>query len=148
MRASLPVASLCSACFFIFLLLFHRHTCILSLSPGLSGIHPHMSHITTHTHDTHETIGDTRETASVFVCRNLLEERARLFVFDPKVRRHVDRRGTGGTVVCTSGGVEAIYVCVLPAPAIANRGRQPDRVLGKQAAAVHACTDGRTKSIT
>lgn len=30
--------------------------------------------------------GDTRETASVFVCRNLLEERAHLFVFDPKVR--------------------------------------------------------------
>ncbi|TFJ86849.1 hypothetical protein NSK_001937 [Nannochloropsis salina CCMP1776] len=31
--------------------------------------------------------GDTRETASVFVCRNLLEERARLHVFDPKVTR-------------------------------------------------------------
>lgn len=29
--------------------------------------------------------GDTRETASVFVCRNLLEERAHLFVYDPKV---------------------------------------------------------------
>lgn len=33
------------------------------------------------------TTGDTRETASVFVCRNLLEERAHLFVFDPKVTR-------------------------------------------------------------
>lgn len=31
--------------------------------------------------------GDTRETASVFVCRNLLEERAQLHVFDPKVTR-------------------------------------------------------------
>jgi UDP-N-acetyl-D-mannosaminuronate dehydrogenase len=32
-------------------------------------------------------LGDTRETASVFVCRDLLAERAQLFVFDPQVER-------------------------------------------------------------
>jgi len=31
--------------------------------------------------------GDTRETASAFVCRDLLEERARLAVYDPEVER-------------------------------------------------------------
>jgi UDPglucose 6-dehydrogenase len=32
-------------------------------------------------------VGDTRETASSFVCANLLEERANLHVYDPKVTR-------------------------------------------------------------
>lgn len=31
--------------------------------------------------------GDTRETASAFVCRDLLEEAARVFVYDPQVTR-------------------------------------------------------------
>ena len=30
--------------------------------------------------------GDTRETASAFVCRDLLDERAKLEVYDPQVR--------------------------------------------------------------
>lgn len=33
--------------------------------------------------------GDTRETASAFVCRDLLEERAKLHVYDPQVKRDV-----------------------------------------------------------
>jgi UDPglucose 6-dehydrogenase len=31
--------------------------------------------------------GDTRETASAFVCRDLMQERANLFVYDPEVKR-------------------------------------------------------------
>ena len=33
--------------------------------------------------------GDTRETASAFVCRDLLEEQAKVFVYDPQVKRDV-----------------------------------------------------------
>lgn len=31
--------------------------------------------------------GDTRETASAFICRDLLEEQAKVFVYDPQVKR-------------------------------------------------------------
>ena len=33
--------------------------------------------------------GDTRETASAFICRDLLEEQAKIFVYDPQVKRDV-----------------------------------------------------------
>merc|ERR1712096_4475 len=33
--------------------------------------------------------GDTRETASAFICRDLLEEQAKVHVYDPKVKRDV-----------------------------------------------------------
>ena len=31
--------------------------------------------------------GDTRETASAFICRDLLEEQAKIHVYDPQVKR-------------------------------------------------------------
>jgi UDPglucose 6-dehydrogenase len=36
--------------------------------------------------------GDTRETASAFVCRDLVQERANLHVYDPQVKREQVRR--------------------------------------------------------
>ena len=30
--------------------------------------------------------GDTREAPAIYICRDLLEEGARLFIYDPKVR--------------------------------------------------------------
>ena len=56
--------------------------------------------------------GDTRETASVFVCRNLLEERAHLFVYDPKVGRYSGGLLSVFVVCCVvwMGGREAIFL--------------------------------------
>lgn len=118
----------------------------LSVLPYLRSPLPqtHSSH-TLHPslYDTHISIhtkGDTRETASVFVCRNLLEERARLFVFDPKVRLSIRHRNDGWCVVVPKLSVRGLHC-----PTVVTTDASPS--VG-EAIGCCACTDGRKKSIT
>ena len=57
--------------------------------------------------------GDTRETASAFVCRDLLDERAKLSVYDPQVWQ----RGCGSRSVFEW---QPTYICPPPPPRAAN----------------------------
>lgn len=63
--------------------------------------------------------GDTRETASVFVCRDLLQERANLYVYDPEVTREqmfVEFNYTCNVTTDTVPGLEVswwAFLCVL-----------------------------------
>ena len=56
---------------------------------------------------------DTRETPSVFVCRNLLDERAELHVYDPKVEREqmfIEFQYTTNTTEDTVPGLKDLVV--------------------------------------
>ena len=75
--------------------------------------------------------GDTRETASVFVCRNLLEERAKLFVFDPKVTREqmfIEFQYTTNTTDDTVPGLKDLVVTA-PCPYKAAEGAHAIAIL-------------------
>jgi UDPglucose 6-dehydrogenase len=75
--------------------------------------------------------GDTRETASVFVCRNLLEERAQLHVFDPKVTREqmmLEFEYSTNTTEATVPGFKELVV-TSPCPYEAAKGAHAIAVL-------------------